>query len=106
MNFFGAFLHKKVPFLAIIECCPKFLEYICPGFLCFCFSKDVSCTVVEIWSGFFTILRKRLCSDCYNQVGVWGGGGGVTPLAGLGQSPGGVCGKAPVNFWNFHCISS
>ena len=27
LKFFGPFFHKKVPFLANIECCPKSLEY-------------------------------------------------------------------------------
>ena len=36
----------------------------------------------------------------------FGGGGAVSPLEGPGQSPGGVWGKAPVNFLDFHCISS
>ena len=31
MKFLGPFFHKKVPFLANIECSPKFLEYAQPA---------------------------------------------------------------------------
>ena len=31
MKFLVPFFHKKVPFLANNECCPKFLEYALPS---------------------------------------------------------------------------
>ena len=53
--------------------------------------------------GFFYYLRKRSRSSCYNQLGDWGH---CEPSRWSRAEPGWVWGKAPENFWDFHCILS